>query len=74
MKLYYDLHMHSCLSPCGSSDMTPANLAAMCALAGLEVQRLVRVREGDLLLGSLPRGKWRRLTSQEVSRLKNASE
>jgi len=46
----------------------------MCALAGLEVQRLVRVREGDLLLGSLPRGKWRRLTSQEVSRLKNASE
>ena len=46
----------------------------MCALAGLDVQRLVRVREGDLLLGSLPRGKWRRLTSQEVSRLKNASE
>lgn len=40
MKLYYDLHMHSCLSPCGSSDMTPANLAAMCALAGLNVVAL----------------------------------
>lgn len=40
MKLYYDLHMHSCLSPCGSEDMTPANLAAMCALAGLNVVAL----------------------------------
>ena len=40
MKVYYDLHMHSCLSPCGSEDMTPANLAAMCALAGLNVVAL----------------------------------
>ena len=40
MKYYYDLHLHSCLSPCGSEDMTPANLAAMCALAGLDVVAL----------------------------------
>ena len=40
MKLYYDLHLHSCLSPCGDDDMTPANLAAMCALAGLDVVAL----------------------------------
>lgn len=40
MKLFYDLHLHSCLSPCGDPDMTPANLAAMCALAGLEVVAL----------------------------------
>ncbi len=40
MKLYYDLHLHSCLSPCGHEDMTPANLAAMCALAGLQVVAL----------------------------------
>lgn len=40
MKLYYDLHLHSCLSPCGSEDMTPANLAGMCALAGLDVVAL----------------------------------
>ena len=40
MKFYYDLHLHSCLSPCGSEDMTPANLAAMCALAGLNVVAL----------------------------------
>lgn len=37
----------------------------MCALAGLRVERLVRVREGSLLLGDLPRGQWRRLTPEE---------
>ena len=73
MKLYYDLHMHSCLSPCGSSDMTPANLAAMCALAGLEVARLVRVREGPLELGSLPGGRWRRLTEEELTAVYRSS-
>lgn len=40
MKLAFDLHLHSCLSPCGDEDMTPANLAAMCALAGLQVVAL----------------------------------
>ena len=40
MKLAFDLHLHSCLSPCGDTDMTPANLAAMCALAGLNVVAL----------------------------------
>lgn len=37
----------------------------MCALAGLRVERLVRVREGSLRLGDLPRGQWRRLTPEE---------
>ena len=36
----FDLHMHSCLSPCGGEDNTPSNLAGMCALAGLEVVAL----------------------------------
>lgn len=41
MKEYaFDLHLHSCLSPCGGEDNTPANLAGMCALAGLEVVAL----------------------------------
>lgn len=40
MKFYYDLHLHSCLSPCGSDEMTPADLAAMCALAGLDIVAL----------------------------------
>ena len=39
----FDLHLHSCLSPCGGEDNTPANLAGMCALAGLEVSNALRV-------------------------------
>ncbi|HIW83993.1 MAG TPA: PHP domain-containing protein [Candidatus Dorea gallistercoris] len=35
--LYYDLHLHSCLSPCGDSDMTPGNLVGMAAVKGLDV-------------------------------------
>lgn len=35
--LYYDLHIHSCLSPCGDDDMTPANLVGMAAVKGLDV-------------------------------------
>lgn len=35
--LFYDLHIHSCLSPCGDDDMTPANLVGMAAVKGLEV-------------------------------------
>ncbi len=36
-KYYYDLHIHSCLSPCGDDDMTPNNIAGMAALKGLSV-------------------------------------
>ena len=39
-RLAFDLHLHSCLSPCGGEDNTPANLAGMCALAGLDVVAL----------------------------------
>lgn len=35
--LYYDLHIHSCLSPCGDDDMTPSNIAGMAAVKGLDV-------------------------------------
>lgn len=35
--LYYDLHIHSCLSPCGDDDMTPGNIVGMAALKGLDV-------------------------------------
>lgn len=41
----------------------------MCGLAGLKVTRLRRVREGRLLLGELPAGKWRYLTRAEVEGL-----
>lgn len=36
----YDLHIHSCLSPCADDDMTPANIAGMAALAGLQLLAL----------------------------------
>ena len=42
----------------------------MCALAGMEVLRLKRVREGALQLGSLPCGSWRYLTAEEIELLK----
>lgn len=35
--LFYDLHVHSCLSPCGDADMTPYNLVNMAALNDLQV-------------------------------------
>lgn len=41
----------------------------MCAMAGLRVHRLERVREGPLMLGDLPPGCWRPLTAAEVSAL-----
>lgn len=34
---YYDLHIHSCLSPCGDPDMTPGNITGMAKLKGLDV-------------------------------------
>ena len=38
----------------------------MCASVGLHVKRLRRVREHHLALGSLPVGKWRDLTAEEL--------
>ncbi len=37
MKLFYDLHIHSCLSPCGSDEMTPNNIVNMAYLKGLNI-------------------------------------
>ena len=37
--LTHDLHIHSCLSPCGDDDMTPANIG-MAAPKGLEAVAL----------------------------------
>lgn len=36
----YDLHIHSCLSPCADDDMTPANIAGMASLAGVQLLAL----------------------------------
>lgn len=37
MKLSYDLHIHSCLSPCGDNDMLPSNIVGMAMLKQLDV-------------------------------------
>ena len=42
----------------------------MCERCGLRVRRLVRVAIGELTLGSLPSGKWRLLTAEELSYLR----
>ncbi len=39
-KYYYDLHLHSCLSPCGDDDNTPNNLAGFATLCGLNIVAL----------------------------------
>ena len=36
-KYYYDLHLHSCLSPCADDDNTPSNLVGMAMLSGLNI-------------------------------------
>lgn len=39
-KYFYDLHIHSCLSPCASNDMTPNNIAGMASVCGLNIVAL----------------------------------
>ena len=41
----------------------------MCAMAGMQVNRLKRISEGSLMLGDLPLGKWRHLTPDELNKL-----
>ena len=38
MEYFADLHIHSCLSPCGDEDMTPANICGMAKLKGLDAK------------------------------------
>jgi len=40
------------------------------AALGFDVQRLVRVAIGELLLGELAKGQWRHLTADEVAMLR----
>lgn len=40
MNYSFDLHLHSCLSPYAGDDMTPFNIASMCAMVGYDVVAL----------------------------------
>lgn len=42
----------------------------MCAASGMQVLRLKRISEGNLLLGTLKKGRWRYLTPDEITALK----
>lgn len=48
--LRYDLHCHSCASPCGDNSMTPATLCGLAKLAGIQ---LLAVTDHNCA-GSLP--------------------
>jgi len=37
MKVFYDLHIHTALSPCADDDMTPNNIVNMAMIKGLDV-------------------------------------
>lgn len=37
MNYSYDLHIHSCISPCASDDMTPNNIVNMAFIKGLNI-------------------------------------
>lgn len=39
-RFYYDLHNHSCLSPCADNDNTPNSIAGMAFLSGLNIVAL----------------------------------
>ena len=39
-RFYYDLHTHSCLSPCGDEDNTPNNLLGMASLSEIDILAL----------------------------------
>ena len=40
MRYSYDLHVHSCLSPCADNDNTPNNIAGMAHLSGIKIVAL----------------------------------
>ena len=39
-KYFYDLHIHSCLSPCGDDGNTPNNIVGMASLCGIKILAL----------------------------------
>ncbi len=46
----------------------------MCDALEIKIKRLVRISEGGLSLGELPKGKWRHLTEDEVELLKKQKD
>ena len=57
MKLYYDLHLHSCLSPCGDDDMSPYNLVNMAKLLGYDIIALTDHNSAENCAAAIAIGK-----------------
>lgn len=51
MKVAYDLHIHSALSPCGDNDMTPNNIVNMAYIKGLKV---IAITDHNSMLNLIP--------------------
>ncbi len=51
MKLYYDFHIHTALSPCGNEDMSPDNIINMSLLKGLDV---IAITDHNTILNCSP--------------------
>lgn len=62
MKLYYDLHLHSCLSPCGDNEMTPFNLVNTAKVFGYDLIALTDHNSCRNCRAALEAGKAARLT------------
>lgn len=57
MRLYCDLHIHTALSPCSDSDMTPGNIVAMASLKGLDVIAITDHQRCGNVLPAMHHGK-----------------
>ena len=57
MKLYYDFHIHSCLSPCGDEDNTPNNIVNMALIKGLNAIALSDHNTGKNCPAAIAAGK-----------------
>lgn len=57
MKLFYDFHIHSCLSPCGDEDSTPNNIVNMALVKGLNVIALADHNTGKNCPAAMAVGK-----------------
>ena len=60
MKLFYDFHIHSCLSPCGDDDSTPNNIVNMALIKGLNVIALADHNTGKNCPAAIAVGKKKR--------------
>ena len=65
----YEKSERSCVLEMTLFEGRNRQIRKMCDTVGLKITRLCRVALGEIKLGSLPEGKWRRLTKDELAYL-----